>query len=90
MFEETRLLQEKVIETYGREAEFLTRVRFADTSGSVTVVHVFRLHRHPEAKFCYAWNQNGPNGRAIVTVLGIPGIESAEDAFNSYADEGAS
>jgi hypothetical protein len=53
-------------------------------SGWAGIVEVFRIV-HPQAKYAYAWNYKDAGGKShYPVVLGIPPINSAEDAVRAY------
>jgi hypothetical protein len=48
------------------------------------VVEVFALKGHPKAGLAYAWSHETDDGkRCYVAVLGVPPIESAQDAVRA-------
>ena len=49
------------------------------------VVEVFELDSHPRAKVAYAWSYKADSGeRRYVAVLGVPPINSPQDAVRAY------
>lgn len=46
-------------------------------------VEVFALHDHPKTAIAYAWTYRSRGRDEIVTVLGIPPIDSAQAAVKS-------
>jgi hypothetical protein len=48
------------------------------------IVEVFEVH-HPKAKYAYAWSYKDDNEKShYVAVLGVPPVNSAEDAVRAY------
>jgi hypothetical protein len=48
------------------------------------VVQVFWVYRHPRARHAYAWShETDEGGRRYVAVLGIPPVNSAQDAVRA-------
>jgi hypothetical protein len=49
------------------------------------IVEVFEIKGHPQARFAYAWNYKTDAGEhRSVAVLGVPPVNSAEDAVRAY------
>ncbi len=48
------------------------------------IVEIFQVH-HPKASHAYAWKYSDDGGKAhYVAVLGVPPVNSAEDAVGVY------
>jgi hypothetical protein len=81
-------LKQAVRDLYGVEADYQGSVRVHEIvdgkSGWAGIVEVFRVV-HPQAKYAYAWNYKDAAGKShYPAVLGIPPINSAEDAVRAY------
>jgi hypothetical protein len=46
-------------------------------------VEVFDLTGHPMARTCYAWSYNDNGTMRTIAVLGLPPVDSAEDAVKT-------
>jgi hypothetical protein len=58
---------------------------FEDQTVWQGTVGVFELENHPQAKIAYAWSYKGDDGkRHHVAVLGVPPINSPDDAVKAY------
>lgn len=69
-------------------ARLVSTVPVHEESGGEIVwdgeVHVFELDGHPDADRCYAWSHPTDDGKErIVTVLGVPPIDSPEAAVRA-------
>ncbi|HEY1267132.1 MAG TPA: hypothetical protein VGH16_07730 [Candidatus Binatia bacterium] len=82
-------LKQAVRDLYGVEGDYQASVRVHEIingkSGWAGIVEVFRIV-HPQAKYAYAWNYKDDGGGKshYPVVLGIPPIDSAEDAVRAY------
>ncbi len=49
------------------------------------LVYVFDIQYHPKATVCYAWSSpiEGSNKRKFYAVLGVPPVNSAQDAVRA-------
>ena len=82
-------LSDGIRNLYGCEATWLDSVRVKQqlTKGTVWegTVHVFRLHGHAAATWCYAWTHAsaGAMERGFVAILRQPPVDSAEAAVRA-------
>ena len=81
-------LQQAVRDLYGLEADYQASIRMPKSVngkwGWTGIVEVFRV-MHPAAKYAYAWSYKDAGGTFhYPAVLGIPPINSAEDAVRAY------
>lgn len=84
----TEELRKAVEGTHGCPASFTEAVRVTETFQGQTVwdgvVHVFAV-THPKATVCYAWSSpvEGTNKRRFYAVLGVPPVNTAQDAVRA-------
>jgi len=78
-------LKHAIRQSHGCEATHANSMPVKETfRGEVAwdgIVEVFQISGHPKAKLCYAWGyppEKGP--REIITVLGLPPVNSPETA----------
>jgi hypothetical protein len=81
-------LRDAIRDLHGLEAEhFRSEPVYETIQGKVAwegVVQVFRVHGHPKARYAYAWShETDAGGRRHVAVLGIPPVNSAQDAVRA-------
>ena len=81
-------LRDAIRDLHGLEAEhFRSEPVYEMFQGKVAwegVVQVFRVHGHPKARYAYAWShETDAGGRRYVAVLGIPPVNSAQDAVRA-------
>lgn len=81
-------LKQSVRTLYGVEGDYQASVRvheiFGGKSSWTGIVEIFRIV-HPQAKYAYAWTYKDAVGKLhYPALLGIPPINSAEDAVRTY------
>lgn len=86
---ETDQLKQAVESQHGCTAMLVQSVPVKETFGGKTVwegiVHVFRIHGHPQASQAYAWSSpiEGSEKRRFFAVLHVPPITSPVDAVRA-------
>jgi len=86
---ELEQLEQAIKDLHGSKSNHASSVTVHETFKGKTVwqgnVEVFELENHPQAKLAYAWAYKGDNGKMYyVAVLGVPPINSADDAVRAY------
>jgi hypothetical protein len=81
-------LQRAIRDLHGLDSEHVESVPVHEIFQGETVwegeVEVFRVHGHPEAQRAYAWTYQDDDGTPHhVAVLGVPPINSAQDAVKA-------
>jgi hypothetical protein len=82
-------LKKAIRDLHGCESTHDASIAVNETFPSTTVwqgaVEVFTLLNHPTAKIAYAWGYNKDHGKMrYVVVLGIPPVNSAQDAVKAF------
>jgi hypothetical protein len=86
---ETNQLKRAVESQHGCTAMFAQSVPVKETFGGKTVwegiVHVFKIHGHPQAHQAYAWSSpiEGSDKRRFFAVLHMPPITSPVEAVRA-------
>ncbi|MBI3001948.1 MAG: hypothetical protein HYY46_26345 [Deltaproteobacteria bacterium] len=86
---EIERLEKAILDLHGCKGKHARSVPIHETFEGQTVwqgvVEVFNLENHPQAKIAYAWSYKGDDAKThYVAVLGVPPVNSAEDAVRSY------
>lgn len=56
---------------------------FLREESNVLAVALFELHGHPRAKRCYAWTCDDDGRPRTTIILGLPPVDSPEDAVRA-------
>jgi hypothetical protein len=86
---DTNQLKQAVESQHGCTATLAQSVPVKETFGGKTVwegiVHVFKIHGHPQATQAYAWSSpiEGSDKRRFFAVLHVPPITSPVDAVRA-------
>jgi hypothetical protein len=88
-FDDSKQLKQAVESQHGCTATLAQSVPVKETFGGKTVwegiVHVFKIHGHPQASQAYAWSSpiEGSDKRRFFAVLHVPPIMSPQDAVRA-------
>ena len=88
-----RHLQDAIFRTHGVGSTHVASVRVSQAVQGQTrwdgVVEVFELHKHPRARYCYAWSfRDDSGGTAYATVLKTLPVDSPSDAVRAHCQAG--
>ena len=88
-----RKFEDAIKENYGCSSHWLRSITVAVDLGNQLrwrdVVQVFALHDYVKAEIAYAWTYRSRGEDKVVTVLGIPPIDSAQAAVKSVIGDPA-
>jgi hypothetical protein len=85
---DVKRLQQAIRDLHGLDSEHVEPVPVQEIFQDKTVwqgtVDVFRVRGHPQAQLAYAWSYQDDDGTLHhVAVLGVPPINSAQDAVKA-------
>ena len=86
---EIERLEKALLDLHGCKGKHVRSVTVHETFEGKTVwqgaVEVFELDNHPQAKVAYAWSYKADDGNMHhVAVLGVPPVNSPQDAVRAY------
>lgn len=88
-----RQFEEAIKENYGCNSHWLRSITVAVDLGNQLrwrdIVQVFCLHDYVKAEIAYAWTYRARGEDKVVTVLGVPPIDSAQAAVKSVIGDPA-
>jgi len=85
---DVKRLQKAIRDLHGVDSSYLRTEPVHETFQGETVwdgvVEVFALRGHPKAGLAYAWShETDEGGRRYIAVLGVPPVNSAQDAVRA-------
>ncbi|TME70211.1 MAG: hypothetical protein E6I48_15140 [Chloroflexi bacterium] len=88
MTADVKRLQKAIRDLHGVDSSYLRTEPVHETFQGETVwdgvVEVFALRGHPKAGLAYAWShETDEGGRRYIAVLGVPPVNSAQDAVRA-------
>ncbi len=85
---EIERLQKEILDLHGCDSmhagSITVHETFQDKTAWRGVVEVFFLPSHAKTKMAYAWSYNEDGQTGFVAILGIPPINSPNDAVQAY------